>query len=136
VSPRKSSTSSGRPPTRRPRYLGIEAAGEHLPPLPPAWWERSLRSCLDRAGLGVGFRLVRADARRALVEVEHLVVPPVRTAWTTSWNTPEGTIEIETRRTWGTVRGGKAWLREARRRSADGTAQVGANENVATSTVK
>ena len=120
MSPRKSSTSSGRPPTRRPRYLGIEAAGEHLPPLPPVWWERSLRSCLERAGLGVAFRLLRSEGRRALVEVDHRAAVPVRAAWTTSWSTPESTVEIATRRTWGTVRGGKEWLRADRRRPERG----------------
>ena len=120
MSPRKSSTSSGRPPTRRPRYLGIEVAGEHLPPLSPVWWERSLRSCLERAGLGVGFRLLRSEGRRALVEVDHRAAVPVRAAWTTSWSTPESTVEIATRRTWGTVRGGKEWLRADRRRPERG----------------
>jgi RNase P/RNase MRP subunit POP5 len=100
------------------------------------WWERSLRSCLDRAGLGIGFRLLRSDGRRALVEVDHRAAVEVRAAWTTAWSTPESTVELATRRTWGTVRGGKAWLRGDRRDGERGTAQLGTNENVATSTEK
>jgi hypothetical protein len=112
VSPRKSSTSSGRPPTLRPRYLGLEAAGEQLPPLPPRWWEATLRRCLDRAGVAEKFRVVRVDGRRAIAEVEHRASAAARAAWTTSVTESGTAIELATRRTWGTLRGAKAWLRE------------------------
>ncbi len=110
MSPRKSSTSSGRPPTRRPRYLGIEAAGEHLPALTPRWWETALRAGLDRAGVSERFRIVRIDGRRAIAEIDHGTAARARSAW----NAPlaDRTTTLTTRRTWGTLRGAKRWLRD------------------------
>jgi hypothetical protein len=115
VSPRKSSTSSGRPATLRPRYLGVEVAGEHLPSLPPRWWEATLRACLERATVPGRFRVIRAEGRRAVVEVDQLRSRSVRTAWTTVVAEPGGEVRIVTRRTWGTLRGAKAWLRNGAR---------------------
>jgi hypothetical protein len=112
VSPRKSSTSSGRPPTQRPRYLGIEVAGELLPPLPPRWWEATLRRCLDRAGVPDRFRVVRVYGRRAIAEVEHRAAPAARAAWSARDVESAPPLELTTIRTWGTLRGAKAWLRE------------------------
>jgi len=115
VSPRKSSTSSGRPASLRPRYLGIEVAGEHLPSPPPRWWEATLRGCLDRSAVPGRFRLVRAEGRRAVVEVDQLRSRAVRAAWTTSVPEQGAEVRIATRRTWGTLRGAKVWLRRGAR---------------------
>jgi len=110
VSPRKSSTSSGKPRPVRPRYLGLEVAGELLPSFSRDW-EALLRDRLDRAGLGnVKFRLIRADGRRAIVEVGHVEVRAARSAWTVPTPTGRGP-GMTPRRTWGTLVGAKAWLR-------------------------
>jgi hypothetical protein len=113
ASPRKSSTSSGRPSSVRPRYLGIEVAGEHLPSLSPRWWEGVLRTALDRAGVAGRFRLIRADGARAVAEVDQHRARSVRDAWTTTVDDASGAVRIATRRTWGTLRGAKAWVRGA-----------------------
>ncbi len=110
MSPRKSSTSSGKPSSLRPRYLGIEVAGEPFPPPSPRWWESALRRGFDRARIGGRFRLVRSDGYRAVVEVDQHRSPAARAAW----NGPAddtGSVALVTRRTWGTLRGAKAWLR-------------------------
>jgi hypothetical protein len=113
VNPRKSSTSSARSAAPRPRYLGLEVAGEHLPPLSPRWWEGTLR------GLTVGlpstfpFRLIRSEGRRAVVEVSHRSAAAARSRWTAVLDerTTVGTV-----RTWGTLVGAKAWLNQGRPR--------------------
>jgi hypothetical protein len=115
VSPRKSSTSSDRPRPLRPRYLGLEVAGEHFPSFSRDW-EALLRERLDRSGHGnLTFRLVRSDGRRAIVEVGHLHVRTARTAWTVAGRTGPD-LRLATRRTWGTLVGAKAWLRSMRPR--------------------
>ena len=109
ASPRKSSTSSGRAPTLRPRYLGIEVAGEHVPVPTPHWWEATLRACLDRSGVPGRFRVIRSEGYRAIAEVDQRRAGPARAAWTTA---VEGRgPRLITRRTWGTLRGAKAWIR-------------------------
>jgi hypothetical protein len=113
VSPRKSSTSSARSSDPRPRYLGLEVAGEHLPPLSPRWWEGTLRRRSDGVSPGVGFRLIRSDGPRAVVEVEHRQVAAARTLWTAAL---DGGLRLATVRTWGTLVGAKAWLSEPRPR--------------------
>jgi hypothetical protein len=107
VSPRKSSTSSGRPARPRPRYLGLEVAGEHLPPLSPRWWEATLRRRAIPPGVEIPFRVVRADGVRALVEVAHHAVPTARAQWT---GPIDRTARLTTVRTWGTLVDGKAWM--------------------------
>jgi hypothetical protein len=117
VSPRKSSTSSGkRPPRSRPRYLGLEVAGELFPPPPPRWWEATLRRALDASPARGGFRLVRSDGFRAIVEVDQFRAPAARIAWTIPLDEsrPGGTA-LRACRTWGTLRGAKAWLRAGAR---------------------
>ncbi len=84
-------------------------AGEHLPALTPRWWETALRAGLDRAGVAERFRLVRAEGRRAIAEVGHGVALRARTAWSTPL--ADGSATLATRRTWGTLRGAKRWLR-------------------------
>jgi RNase P/RNase MRP subunit POP5 len=86
-------------------------AGEHLPPFAPRWWEATLRRCLDEAGVPAGFRLVRAEGARAIAEVEHHAADRARGAWSTVVREPGRSVEIATRRTWGTLRGAKSWLR-------------------------
>ncbi|HYA55018.1 MAG TPA: hypothetical protein VEG42_05400, partial [Thermoplasmata archaeon] len=112
VSPRKSSTSSGKPPPhRRPRYLGLEVAGEHLPPLSPRDWESLLARRLSLAGAPEPrFRLIRSDGRRAIAEVDHTAAPGARAAWTAA---PTGPADptLTSVRTWGTLVGAKEWLR-------------------------
>ncbi|MGB6442432.1 MAG: hypothetical protein WBF81_03955 [Thermoplasmata archaeon] len=115
MSPRKSSTSSARPATLRPRYLGIEAAGEHFPAPPPRWWEATLRRCLDGSPAAGRFRLVRADGYRAIVEVDQFRAPGARVAWTTVLDGPTPSVRLTTRRTWGTLRGAKVWIRNGSR---------------------
>ncbi|MCI4339503.1 MAG: hypothetical protein L3J68_04135 [Thermoplasmata archaeon] len=109
MSPRKSSTSSGRAPTLRPRYLGLEVAGEHFPPPSPRWWETTLRRCLDRSAVPGRFRLIRSEGYRAIAEVDQFQAPAARRAWTTSVDDPA--VRLFPRRTWGTLRGAKAWMR-------------------------
>ncbi len=116
ASPRKSSTSSGRAAERpRPRYLGLEVAGDQpLLPSPRAWeailsarWARGAR------GPASGFRIVRSDGRRAIVEVEHRAASWARAAW--NGPDPAGAgPTIATRRTWGTLVDAKVWMRRPR----------------------
>ncbi len=103
---RKSSTSSARPLRRRSRYLGVEVAGEPLRPLSPAEWPARLREALAASGApSLAFRVVRSDARRAIVRVDGADLAPARGAWTAR---PSGTVR--TVRTWGTLVGAKAWM--------------------------
>jgi hypothetical protein len=106
VSPRKSSTSSGRrSDAPRPRYLGLEVAGEHFPPSSSRGWESLLR---DRSHGTVPFRLIRTEGRRAIVEVGHHNLAEARAAW--NGRAGDGP-PITTERTWGTLLDAKAWLR-------------------------
>jgi len=85
-------------------------AGELLPDLSPTGWERTLARLLDEhAPTPVRFRVIRADGRRAVVEVEHLDAATARAAWT---SVARDGPSLVTRRTWGTLLGAKAWLRE------------------------
>jgi hypothetical protein len=114
VSPRKSSTSSGkRPPRLRPRYLGLEVAGEPFPPPPPRWWEATLRRLLERSAAAGRFRIIRTDGYRAIVEVDQLRSVAARRAWTTEIEASGAPLRLAAQRTWGTLRGAKAWLRRA-----------------------
>jgi len=113
---RKSSTSSGRPARPRARYLGIEVAGEPVPPLTAAAWPGHLREALAAAGAGsLGFRLIRSSASRAIVEVKHASAPAAREAWNAVGRRSELAPRIRTVRTWGTLAGAKRWLGEAGR---------------------
>jgi len=120
VSPRKSSTSSGKAtpsPVRRPRYLGLEVAGELLPPLSPHAWESLLAERWLAAGEPAPrFRLIRSEGRRAIVEVDHLDVPRARVAWSGPLRAPAA-LTLVSYRTWGTLVGAKAWIRGHRDRS-------------------
>lgn len=111
MSPRKPSTSSARPLPPRPRYLGLEAAGALLPP--PRLLEAALRRAIaERAGGPVPVRVIRVEAGRAIAEIPHLALDPARAAWNGPLELPGGTrLPIATRRTWGTLLKGKAWLR-------------------------
>ncbi|MGA8304021.1 MAG: hypothetical protein WA691_09185 [Thermoplasmata archaeon] len=110
MSPRKSSTSSARPATLRPRYLGLEVAGELFPPPSARWWETTLRRGLDRAAVPGRFRVIRSDGYRAIVEVDQFHAIAARGAWTLS---VDDGGRLVARRTWGTLRGAKQWLRAA-----------------------
>ena len=114
VSPRKSSTSSAEP-VSRPRYLGVEVVGEPFVPRP--WLEETLRRTLPAAPAGSDrgprrLRIVRLERSKALVEVGHRWAIEARTAWNVSVPGPSGSpVVLTTRQTWGTLRGGKLWLR-------------------------
>jgi hypothetical protein len=112
VSPRKSSTSSAEP-VERPRYLGLEVAGVAFVPRP--WLERALREALPPAPVDSRARqprIIRLERGRALVEVGHRWAAVARKAWNGPVTGPQGgPIELSTRRSWGTLRGAKIWLR-------------------------
>ena len=110
MSPRKSSTSSGKPPTPRPRYLAIEvAAGE---PFPPRGLEAALIARLAQSLRVEGrIRVIRVEGRRALVEVPHRLAAEAREAWTGEWARTNGTVwRLRTWKTYGTLLKGKRWL--------------------------
>ena len=80
MNPRKSSTSSGRrSDAPRPRYLGVEVAGELLPPPFPRAWEALLRGRLGP--VAAPLRVVRSEGRRAIAEVGHRDASAARAAW-------------------------------------------------------
>ena len=111
MSPRKSSTSSGRPRTLRPRYLGVEVAGEHLPPgFPARWWEERLGAMLASAGGPEGpVRVLRVQGPRAIVAIDQFRTAAARRAW--NGPAPDGPgWHFVTRRTWGTLVGAKTWI--------------------------
>ncbi len=111
MSPRKSSTSSGKRPARRPRYLGIEVAGEPFPSLSPPSFEALLREALvRRTGTAPRFRVIRSDGARGIAEVDHRDAPAARDAW----NSSVGSLDLRTHRTWGTLVGAKTWLADGR----------------------
>ena len=113
MSPRKSSTSSGNL-SPRPRYLGVEVAGDL--PVPARWVERELGRLLQPTAPGPAARLrvIRWDGNRGLIEVGHRDVPRARQQWNGEVDGPSGTrLTIATRRSWGTLRGGKRWIRDS-----------------------
>ena len=114
MNPRKSSTSSGNTPLR-PRYLGVEVAGE--PPLSPRSVEQELRRRLEVIGAHQPtFQIIRWEAGRGLVRVAHYDVRRAREAW--NYNGPGTTglpLAVRTDRTYGTLRKGKAWMNSGRR---------------------
>ncbi|MCI4326488.1 MAG: hypothetical protein L3K16_02465 [Thermoplasmata archaeon] len=88
-------------------------AGE--PSVPSPWWEGIL---VDRLRLvapndaPTRVRWIRREGGRAIVEVDHRVVPAARQAWNIDLVAPSGRpVRLSTRRSWGTLRGAKAWLR-------------------------
>ncbi|MGA8543212.1 MAG: hypothetical protein WB947_06740 [Thermoplasmata archaeon] len=85
-------------------------AGEPFPP-PARWWETTLRHLLDRSAVAGRFRLVRTDGYRAIVEVDQHIAAALRVAWTTELEERGSRLRLGTRRTWGTLRGAKVWLR-------------------------
>ncbi|MCI4333577.1 MAG: hypothetical protein L3K01_07665 [Thermoplasmata archaeon] len=117
MSPRKSSTSSGKG-SSRPRYLGIEVAGD--PSFSTRWLETALAdrlraACPDPEPARV--RLIRREGARAVVELDHRRVPAARGAWNAAFPSPSGRpVEIATVRSWGTLRGAKVWIRGPLRR--------------------
>jgi RNase P/RNase MRP subunit POP5 len=114
VSPRKSSTSSAEP-VSRPRYLGVEVVGEPFVPRP--WLEEALRRALP-SGPPTGdrsqIRVVRLERSKALVEVGHRMALQARQAWNGPVTGPSGrSVALATRKTWGTLKDGKKWLRRS-----------------------
>jgi hypothetical protein len=118
VSPKRSSTSSGKP-LSRPRYLGIEVAGN--PSFSPRMLERWLSDRLALSGPPPKLRVIRVDGRRALVDVPHSWAVRARAGWTGHWTAADGTdLDVRTYRTWGTLVGGKRWLRRREGPAKDG----------------
>jgi hypothetical protein len=118
VSPRKSSTSSGNH-SARPRYLGLEVAGPSRFLPSTRWWEETLSSLLaDATRANSRVRVVRTESIRAIVEVDQSMTTPSRRAWNRAVAAPNGEQwRIATKRTWGTLVGAKAWLKDRRRSS-------------------
>ncbi|MCI4317274.1 MAG: hypothetical protein L3J96_01930, partial [Thermoplasmata archaeon] len=55
-------------------------------------------------------RVIRAEGKRAIVEVPHLLAGKARAAWTGKWTTVQGVaLQASTIRTFGTLRKGKEW---------------------------
>jgi RNase P/RNase MRP subunit POP5 len=113
VSPRKSSTSSGKH-SLRPRYLGVEVVGEPFAPRP--WFEAALARSLGEAEAGVApprVRVIRSEHSWALVEIEHSLLAKARRSWNGTIEGPAGRrATVATHRTWGTLKDAKAWLRQ------------------------
>ena len=108
MNPKRSSTSSANS-LPRPRYLGIEVAGD--PPFSPRLLERWLSDRLAGEDGPPKLRVVRLNGRRALVDVPHTWAGRARARWNGRWLVGNGvTVEIRTHRTWGTLRLGKRWL--------------------------
>ncbi|MCI4357523.1 MAG: hypothetical protein L3J95_04035 [Thermoplasmata archaeon] len=87
------------------------------PFVPRPWLEEVLLRTLP-ADLRAGtpgtrrLRIVRVERSKALVEVGHRWSGEARKAWNGSVPGPSGrSVSLVTRRTWGTLRGGKIWLR-------------------------
>jgi hypothetical protein len=83
----------------------------------PRALESALRQALARStppGAPVKMRLIRAEDRRAIAEVPHTTLPLARKVWNGSIPLPSGApVSVTTRRTYGTLRKGKEWLRRA-----------------------
>jgi RNase P/RNase MRP subunit POP5 len=90
----------------------VELLGE---PIPPRRLEFVLRSAIPAGTLQFAPRVLRAQGIRAIVEVEHADAARARAAWNATLR-PPGTlpITVRTHRTWGTVRGGRAWVKGTR----------------------
>ncbi|HEV8050745.1 MAG TPA: hypothetical protein VGP88_09170 [Thermoplasmata archaeon] len=85
-------------------------------PFPPSlWWEGALADRLRLyapAGAPTRIRWIRREGPRAIVEIDHRIVPAARLAWNVSLVTPAGRpVQLATFRSWGTMRLAKAWLR-------------------------
>ncbi|MCL4308967.1 MAG: hypothetical protein M1126_06400 [Candidatus Thermoplasmatota archaeon] len=110
MSPRKSSTSSGKRTPSRPRYLGIEVAGELVPVGSADAWRRVLDDVGSPSPPSLSYRVVRSDARRAIVAVDQHTMTFARARWNAT-SRPAGRWSIRTIRTWGTLVGAKSWIR-------------------------
>jgi hypothetical protein len=86
--------------------------------VPSSWWEGVLVDrlrLLAPTGAPIRIRWIRREGSRAIVEVDHLVVAAAREAWNIALVAPNGRpVQIATKRSWGTLRGAKAWLRRPR----------------------
>ena len=71
-----------------------------------------MHACLARSSVSGRFRLIRSDGYRAIAEVDQFRALAARVAWTTSVDATGTSVRLAARRTWGTLRGAKAWLRE------------------------
>ncbi|HEV2231646.1 MAG TPA: hypothetical protein VGS18_05625 [Thermoplasmata archaeon] len=85
-----------------------------VPALSSRWVERELARLIGAAGPGAPkrVRLIRWEQRRGIAEVAHRDVASARAGWNTELAGPTGeTVRFATRRSWGTLRKGKSWLR-------------------------
>ena len=87
--------------------------GQPLPPrLLELWLRRSLSETL---GAPASVRVIRVEGRRALVEVSHLSATVARHTFSGELpGAPLPGLALATRRTWGTLRLAKLWLRPSR----------------------
>ena len=91
-------------------------------PFSPRQLERWLSDRLATDGPAPKLRVVRIDGRRALVDVPHTWAVRARTQWTARWTAQDGAVlEVRTYRTWGTLVGGKRWLRRREAATAVGS---------------
>ena len=87
-------------------------AGDPLPS--PRALEQLFRRLLATGPDGgpVAVRLIRSEHGRALVEVAHTAAAAARIAWNTEAAGPGSpSVTLRTRRTYGTLRKGKLWIR-------------------------
>lgn len=109
MSLKRSSTSYGNS-LLRPRYLGVEVAGD--PSFSPKRLLQWLGDRLSDSGSPPTLRIVRVEGRRAVVSLPHTWVRAARAQWNGRWTAADGTpVEVQTVRTWGTLVGAKQWLR-------------------------
>ncbi|MGI0066809.1 MAG: hypothetical protein ACREB9_00055 [Thermoplasmata archaeon] len=118
MSPKKSSTSSGKRTTSRPRYLGIEVVGGPFPSDSPAAWHDLLAESGGIECSLLKFRVVRSQGPRAIVAVDQFALGSARQRWNRAQPGSLG-LTLRTLKTWGTLVGAKAWLREYRRGGAE-----------------
>ncbi|MHB1435217.1 MAG: hypothetical protein ACYCPN_04985 [Thermoplasmata archaeon] len=79
-----------------------------LSPSSPRAWDELLRRPVAVRAPGLAWRIVRANDRRALVEIDHRDLPKARSAWEAKDDGPTGPVRSFA--TWGTLRLGKRWL--------------------------
>jgi len=97
----------------RPRYLGIEVAGQPVPRLlPAAWLDLLNHRWRAQNDTPLKLKVIRSEGTRAIVAIDQRTAPRARLAWNATWQAGEGrTFRVATVRSWGTLVDAKAWLR-------------------------
>ncbi len=83
--------------------------GELVPVGSPDAWRHVLDG-IEPATRPFSYRVVRSDARRAIVAVDQHTMVLARARWNAA-SDPAGQWSIRTERTWGTLVGAKTWIR-------------------------